>query len=42
LDLKDERVGGWRRLHGKELHNLYSSSHIFIMIKSRTVIGEGT
>jgi hypothetical protein len=29
---KGERIGGWRRLHGKELHNLYFSSHIFVMI----------
>jgi hypothetical protein len=26
---------GWRRLHNKELHNLYSSSSIIRMLKSR-------
>jgi hypothetical protein len=24
----DEMVGGWRKLHNEELHNLYSSPHI--------------
>jgi hypothetical protein len=28
-------TGGWRRLHNKELHALYSSSSIIRMIKSR-------
>jgi hypothetical protein len=28
-------VGGWRKLHNKELHNLYSSPNIIRMIKSR-------
>jgi hypothetical protein len=27
--------GGWRKLHDKKLHNLYSSSKIIRMIKSR-------
>jgi hypothetical protein len=30
----DEVIGGWRKLHNEELHDLYSSS-INIMIKSR-------
>jgi hypothetical protein len=28
-------TGGWRKLHNEELHNLYSSPSIIIMIKSR-------
>jgi hypothetical protein len=31
----DEVTGGWRKLHNEELHNLYSSSSIIRMIKSR-------
>jgi hypothetical protein len=25
---RDEMVGGWRKLHNEELHNLYFSAHI--------------
>jgi hypothetical protein len=32
---RDEVTGGWRILHNKELHNLYSSPSIIRMIKSR-------
>jgi hypothetical protein len=33
-DLKrDEVTGGWRKLHNEELHNLYTSPSIIIMIK---------
>jgi hypothetical protein len=32
---RDEVTGGWRELHNEELHNLYSSSSIIKMIKSR-------
>jgi hypothetical protein len=33
---RDNRVtGGWRKLHNEELHNLYSSSSIIRIIKSR-------
>jgi hypothetical protein len=28
-------VGSWRRLHNEELHNLYTSPNIIMMIKSR-------
>jgi hypothetical protein len=28
-------TGGWRKLHNKELHNLYSSPSIIRIIKSR-------
>jgi hypothetical protein len=30
-----EVIGGWRKLHNEELHNLYSSPSIIRMIKSR-------
>jgi hypothetical protein len=32
---RDEMIGGWRKLHNGELHNLYSSPSIIRMIKSR-------
>jgi hypothetical protein len=28
-------IGGWKKLHNEELHNLYSSPSIIRMIKSR-------
>jgi hypothetical protein len=31
---RDEMVGGWRKLHNEELHNLYSSPNIIRIIKS--------
>jgi hypothetical protein len=31
----DEETGGWRKLHNEELHNLYSSTSIIRIIKSR-------
>jgi hypothetical protein len=31
----DDVTGDWRKLHNEELHNLYSSSNIIRMIKSR-------
>jgi hypothetical protein len=31
---RDEIVGGWRKLHNEELHNLYSSPNIIRTIKS--------
>jgi hypothetical protein len=30
---RDEVTGGRRKLHNEELHNLYSSSNIIIMIQ---------
>jgi hypothetical protein len=30
----DEMLGGWRKLHNEELHNLYSPPRLIIMIKS--------
>jgi hypothetical protein len=32
---RDELTGDWRKLHNKELHNLYSLPNIIRMIKSR-------
>jgi hypothetical protein len=32
---RDEVTGDWRNLHNEELHNLYSSPNIIIIIKSR-------
>jgi hypothetical protein len=32
---RDEVMGHWRKLHTKELHNLYSSPSIIRKIKSR-------
>jgi hypothetical protein len=32
---RDEVIGDWRKLHNEELHNLYSSTSIIIMIKSK-------
>jgi hypothetical protein len=34
---RDEVTGGWRKLHNEELYNLYSSSSIIRMIKSRRI-----
>jgi hypothetical protein len=30
-------AGGWRRLHNKELHNLYDSPNVIRLIKARRV-----
>jgi hypothetical protein len=38
---RDEVMGGWRKLHNEELHNLYSSSSIIRIIKSRRMILAG-
>jgi hypothetical protein len=32
---REEGVGGWRRLHNEELHNLYASSNIIWVTKSK-------
>jgi hypothetical protein len=31
---REEVVGGWRKLHNEELHNLYTSLNITVVIKS--------
>jgi hypothetical protein len=38
---RDEVTGEWRKLHNKELHNLYSSPDIIRQIKSRRMRWEG-
>jgi hypothetical protein len=32
---RDKEIGGWRKLHNEELHNLYSSPTIISIMKSR-------
>jgi hypothetical protein len=32
---RGEIISGWRKLHNEELHNLYSSPSVIIMLKSR-------
>jgi hypothetical protein len=32
---RDEVTGGWRTLYNEELHNLYTSSNIIRMMKSK-------
>jgi len=34
---RDEVSGKWRRLHNEELYDLYSSTNIIRMIKSRRI-----
>jgi hypothetical protein len=34
---RDDVMGEWRKLHNKELHDLYSSPSIIRIIKSRRV-----
>jgi hypothetical protein len=36
---REEVVGGWRRLHNEEIHNLYASPDIIRVIKCRRVRG---
>jgi hypothetical protein len=38
---REEVVGGWRRLHSEELHNLYTSPDFIRMINSRRNIWAG-
>jgi hypothetical protein len=33
----DEVIGGWRKLHNEELHNMYCSPSIIRIIKSKRV-----
>jgi hypothetical protein len=32
---RQEVVGDWRRLHNEELHNLYASPNIIMIMKTR-------
>jgi hypothetical protein len=34
-------MGGQRRLHNEELHNLYASCNIIRVVKSRKMRGQG-
>jgi hypothetical protein len=34
---RDDVIGGWRKLHNEELHNLYCSPSIIRFIKSRRI-----
>jgi hypothetical protein len=34
---RDEVTGEWRKMHNKELHNLYSSPDIIRYVKSRKI-----
>jgi hypothetical protein len=38
---RDEETGGWRKLHKKEVHKLYSSSNIIMVIISRRLDEKG-
>jgi hypothetical protein len=38
---RDEMTGGWRKLHNKELHDLYSSPSIIRIMKSRRMSWAG-
>jgi hypothetical protein len=34
---RDEMIGGWGKLHNKELHNLYSSPNVIRMLTHKRV-----
>jgi len=38
---REEVVGGWRRLHSEELHDLYALPNFINVIKSRRMSGAG-
>jgi hypothetical protein len=35
---RDDTVGGWRRRHNDELHNLYASPNAIMVITSKRII----
>jgi hypothetical protein len=41
---REEVAGGWRTLHNEELHNLYTSPNVIVVIKSKRMrcVGRGT
>jgi hypothetical protein len=39
---RDEMVGGWRRLHNEELHKLYCSQYVIMLIRSTSIRWENT
>jgi hypothetical protein len=38
---RDEVMGGWRKLHNEELHDLYSPPSVVRIIKSRRMMWAG-
>jgi hypothetical protein len=36
---RDEVIGGWRKLHKEEFHNVYSAPSLIIMIKTKSMMG---
>jgi hypothetical protein len=36
---RDEIIGGWRKMHNEELHNLYFLPNIIRMMESRKMMG---
>jgi hypothetical protein len=38
---RNEVMGGWRKLHNKKLHDLYSSPNKIRIIKPKRMRGEG-
>jgi hypothetical protein len=35
--MREEVMGGWRKLYNEELHNVYSSPNFIRVIESRTI-----
>jgi hypothetical protein len=38
---RDEETGSWRILRNEELHNLYSSPYVIVMMESRRMAWDG-
>jgi hypothetical protein len=38
---REEGMGGWRELHIEELHNIYSSTNVIRVMKSKRIRGVG-